>query len=190
MTAPTHDANPYGKPHFHAVERPWAPLAARISDQILTWADTHQLTVFGRYGYYFNNLLFATVPVHEERLEIWVRLTEKEADEMARSPQAAVHNHPVKGWMRYRIDDEKQVDEALRWVEKAYQGASRTWAEGVEAKAEPRPEGGHRLPLGAPIHMVPEATGQPHHKIPQGPSSSLYVTGLPIEGAHPQPSRA
>ena len=190
MSHPSPDTNPHGKPHFHPVARSWAPLAEAVSRQILTWSDTHQLTVFGRHGYYFNNLLFATVPVHEAALELWVRLSEEEATIMGRSPQASLHNHPVKGWMRFRIDHEKQVEEALNWVEKAYRHAQKLWEEGVAATLERSPEGAGRLPLGAPIHLVPEATGKPHHKIPQGPTSSRFITGLPVEGAHPQPLRS
>jgi hypothetical protein len=182
-----HDHNPHGQPHFKPVTRAWAPLAARLRDQILMWPDTHQLGVFGRHGYYLNNYLFATLPIHEEALVIWVRLAEADAAALASHPQASQHDHGVRGWMRFRIETDQHVTEALTWVEKAYKQAVDVWVRGVEATFDPNPEGGRLQPLGAPIHLVPEATGKPDHKIPQGPISSRFITGLAVEGAFPQP---
>lgn len=187
MSHHEHDHNPYGQPHFKPVSRAWAPWAERLRNQILLWPDTHQLGIFGRHGYYLNNYLFATVPIHDEVCEIWLRLSVDDARTLTSNPQASVHNHPVPGWMRFRIESEAHVEEALRWLDKAYKQAVKTWEEGVAAGFAPSPEGGRLQPLGAPVHLVPEAPGKMDHKVPQGPISSRFVTGLPVEGAFPQP---
>lgn len=178
---------PYSRPHPEHATPAWQAWAAQISTKLLSWDDVRQLSVFGRYGYYVSNYLFATVPIAEPVLEVWMRLAPAEASELEKNVRASRHEHPVQGWMRYRVDEEANVAEALQWLEKAYQTACRTWDEGVKKHAEPRPEGGIEHPLGVPIHLVPAATGKPDHKIPQGPRSGRFVTGLAVEGADPQP---
>jgi len=163
------------------------PWAERIIQQILSWPDTHQLTVFGRYGYYFHNYLFATVPTRDELLEIWVRLNPEDAEKILKSPQASRHIHPVEGWMRFRVDEDGQIQEALSWIERAYKTAEKYWSDQVDQLKKPSPEGGSVPPLGVPIQLVPEATGKPDHKIPQGPSSDKFASGLAVKGAAPQP---
>lgn len=167
VPVPSEEYGPPHAPHEHAA---WWPRAEKIVRKILTWADVRQLSVFGRSGYFVNALLFATVPVNEPVLEVWMRLSENDAAELAKNPRASEHIHPVKGWMRLRVDDDKQIDEAVRWIDRAYNDCLRM------------SQAGH----GVPIEKVPEATGLAEHKIPHGPRSGKYPNGLEIPGAEKQ----
>lgn len=160
----------YGPPHPLHHKSEWWPRAEKIARRLLEWPDVRQLGVFGRNGYFVNSVLFATVPLHEVALELWMRLSEADAAELSKNARASEHIHPVKGWMRLRVDSDDQVDEALDWFKRAYENA-------IKVSQENR---------GVPIEKVPEATALPAHKIPHGPRSGRFVTGLEIPGAHPQ----
>lgn len=167
MPVPSKD---HGQPHPLHHKSEWWPRAEKIVRRILEWSDVRQLGVFGRNGYFVNSVLFATVPLHEVALELWIRLSEVDAASLARNARASVHIHPVEGWTRLRVDSDDEIDDALTWIKRAYEHA-------IQISKE------HR---GVPVEQVPEATGLPAHKIPQGPRSGRFVTGLKIPGAHPQ----
>jgi hypothetical protein len=141
-----------------------------MARRLLEWSDVRQLGAFGRNGYYVNALLFATIPIHENVLEVWMRLSESDAATLGKNPRASVHIHPVAGWMRLRVDADEQIDEAVEWLKKAYENALKVST------------AGH----GVPIEKVPEATGLEAHKIPHGPRSGRFVMGLAIPGAETQ----
>lgn len=167
MPVPSKD---YGPPHPLHHKSEWWPRAEKLVRAMLGWEDVLQLGVFGRHGFFVNSLLFATVPLHEQALEIWLRLAEKDAEELKKNPRASIHIHPVAGWMRLRVDSDEQVDETLGWLKKAYDNAITVSKQGH----------------GVPVEKVPEATGEPSHKVPQGPRSGKYPTGLEITGAQKQ----
>ena len=160
----------YGQPHPVHHKAEWWPRAEKIVRSVLAWSDVRQLSIFGRNGYYVNRLLFATVPLNEALLEIWVRLPEADAAELAKNSRASRHDHPVPGWMRLRVDNDSQVDEATGWIERAYRAA-------IVASRSYR---------GVPVEKVPELPGHASHRVPFGPRTSDFVTGLDVAGALPQ----
>jgi len=182
--------SPYARPHPHLQHFPWEPWAKTLKEKLLSWNDVKQMTVFGRMGYYLNNYLFASLPLQEPLLEVWVRLSDADAVALVKDGHGARHEHGVPGWMKYRLDQEGDVTAAAQWLERAYNNAVGFWREGAAKSTAPKPEGANANPLGVPIDLVPEATGKPAHLIPQGPRSGEFITGLAVEGAAPQPGKA
>ena len=163
----------YGPPHAPHDRAEWWPRAEKIVRRLLQWDDVCQLSVFGRSGFFVNALLFGTVPVNEPDLVVWMRLSDKDAAELAKNPRASVHIHPVKGWMRLRVETDAHIDEAVQWMERAYN-------DGITMS-----QAGH----GVPIEKVPEATGLPAHKVPQGARSGKFPQGMDGVGAEKQGKR-
>lgn len=162
MPVPSKD---YGLPHTPHERAEWWPRAETMMCRVLQWEDVCQLSVFGRSGYFVNALLFATVPVNEPTLEVWMRLSTSNATELAKNPRACEHVHPVQGWMRLCVDTDDQIDEAVNWMRHAYDDAIKLSREG----------------RGVPIETVPEPTGISAHQIPHGPRSGRFALGLTSE---------
>jgi hypothetical protein len=177
VAVPPKEHNPYGAPHLEHVTPPWYDRNEKLRKAILEWADTKQLSVFGRNGYYVTNYLFASLPLQDRDLIVWVRLPLEDAQDMAKDERVSVHPHHIKGWMTMRVDEDKDVEPALKWIKKAYEAAIKV----VSEKPGEVP--------GAPIYKVPESPGKPDHKIPQGPRSGKFVTGLDSPGAFPQKAK-
>jgi len=160
----------FGAPHPVHHRSDWWPRAESIAKGLLAWDDVKEMGAFGRLGFFVNTLMFTTVPQHEEVLEIWIRLSESDAAELSKNSRASQHVHPVKGWMRLRVDADDQVDEALKWCKKGYDNA-------IALTRENR---------GVPVEKVPESTAHASHRIPQGPRSGAFSLGLEIPGANAQ----
>lgn len=159
----------HGAPHPLHHRSEWWPRAQKIAQKMLEWSDVKMMGVFGRFGYFANTLLFATVPQNESTLELWIRLSEKDAAELAKNQRASVLPHPVTGWMRLRVDSDDQLDEAVSWCKRGYDNAL------VITKAF----------RGVPVETVPLSTGQPSHKVPMGPASGGFKTSLDVPNATP-----
>lgn len=159
----------HGAPHPLHHRSDWWPRAEKISRAMLDWSDVKMMGVFGRFGFFANTLLFATVPQHENALELWIRLSEKDAAELGKNKRASEHTHPVKGWMRLRVDSDDQVDEAVSWCKRGYEHA-------LALTKEFR---------GVPVEKVPLSPAQPAHKIPHGPASGTVTVSLDLKGATP-----
>lgn len=167
-------SNPYGPPHPSHEKPAWWERADRIRQELLKWPDVRQLSVFGRMGYYVRNYLFGTVPLSEPKLDVWMRLPDNQRQEYERHALALPSPHGVAGWTRLDIKEDAHVDLALKALKSAYEAAcARAGKSGASE-------------VGVPIELVPEAPGKPERKIPQGPRTGRFKTGLDSPGAYPQ----
>lgn len=159
----------HGAPHPLHHRSDWWPRAEKIAKKMLEWPDVKMMGIFGRFGYFANTVLFATVPQHESALELWIRLSEKDAAELAKNKRASEHPHPVKGWMRLRVDSDDEVDEAVSWCKRGHDHA-------LVLSKENR---------GVPVEKVPLSTGQSAHKVPMSSASGQFTVSLDLAHAAP-----
>lgn len=169
-------ANPHGHgaPHAAPVKPDWWERADRIRQELLKMPDVRQLTVFGRHGYFVRNFLFASIPLSEPRLDVWLRMPDADRQKVERHALALPHPHAMPGWSNLEVREDGHVAVALEFLKTAYEAACQ------------RASKGGRDDVGVPIETVPESPATPGHKIPQGPRSGRFKTGLDIPGATPQ----
>ena len=175
--SPVSEAVP-SPPHVHAPssqEKPhWWERADRLRQALLTWPDVRQLTIFGRHGYYVRNCFFASLPLAEATLDVWLKIPDAQRQKYERHALALPAPHGMPGWTRLEIKEEAHVALALEALQCAYEAACSQAAKSGTSE------------VGVPVELVPEAPGKTHRKIPGGPRSGRFQTGLDVPGAYPQ----
>ena len=82
--------------------------------------------MFGRWGYFVGDMLFACFPVRVKEHDLWVRLT---ADDQKRAlVDARVRPHrrfSRKGWIELDVEGPEDLGRAVRWLQRAYNAATR-----------------------------------------------------------------
>jgi hypothetical protein len=76
--------------------------------------------MFGRWGYFVGETLFACFPVREKEHDLWVRLR---PDEQRRALAEGARPHRrfgARGWIELSIESPDDVTSALRWLRRAY----------------------------------------------------------------------
>lgn len=100
------------------------PLARRLNDTLAGWAQVRITPLFGRWGYFVGNLLFACFPLAPRQDDLWVRLP---LPEQARAvAEGGVRPHRRfgrRGWIEIDVKDAGDIARALRWLRRAHAAA-------------------------------------------------------------------
>jgi hypothetical protein len=123
-----------GRKTRRALERGGAGPAKRLNEALARWSGVRITPMFGRWGYFVGETLFACFPVREKEHDLWIRLT---AEDQARAlGDARIRPHrrfARKGWIELDVDGAEALDPALRWLRRAYATAAR----GAPGEVEP-----------------------------------------------------
>jgi hypothetical protein len=115
-----------GRKTRRALERGGAGPAKRLNEALAGWSGVRITPMFGRWGYFVGETLFACFPVREKEHDLWIRLS---ADDQARAladPGVRPHRRfSKKGWIELDVEAVGDLDPALRWLRRAYRAAVR-----------------------------------------------------------------
>ena len=96
-------------------------VAQRLNEALGRWPDVRITPMFGRWGYFVGDDLFACFPVRERDHDLWLRLTH---DEQARAlADARIRPHrrfARRGWVETNVESPDDVSHALHWLRRAY----------------------------------------------------------------------
>src|SRR5262245_47894056 len=98
--------------------------ARRLNDTLAEWPDVRITPMFGRWGYFVRNQLFACFPLRPADRDLWVRLPPSE--QVRALAQEGVRPHrrfARRGWVEMDIETARDVDRALRWLRHAHAAA-------------------------------------------------------------------
>ena len=97
------------------------------------WAGVRITPMFGRWGYFAGDRIFACFPLRDKDRDLWIRLAADDQARALREPGARPHRRFARrGWIELTIEDEAGLARALRWLRRAHAAA---------ARLEPPPEG-------------------------------------------------
>lgn len=77
--------------------------------------------MFGRWGYFVGETLFACFPLREQERDLWIRLSP--ADQARALEDARVRPHrrfARRGWIELDIESPEEIERALRWLRRAH----------------------------------------------------------------------
>jgi Family of unknown function (DUF5519) len=100
--------------------------AARLNERLAAWAGVRIRPMFGRWGYFVGEHLFACFPLREKEHDLWVGLSP--ADQARALGTVGIRPHrrfAKRGWIEYTVESSADVDGALPWLRRAYEGARR-----------------------------------------------------------------
>ena len=98
---------------------------ARTLNTVLGGWDGVRITpMFGRWGYFSGERLFACFPLRERDRDLWIRL--EPGDQARALREAGVRPHrrfARQGWIEMLIETETDAQRALRWLRRAWRAA-------------------------------------------------------------------
>ncbi len=82
--------------------------------------------MFGRWGYYVGERLFATFPLREKERDLWIRLGARDQARALAQPGVRPHRRFARrGWIEMDVNEPDDIGRALRWLRRAHAEAFR-----------------------------------------------------------------
>ena len=110
-----------GRKLRRTLERGGAGAAQRLNEALGPWAGVRITPMFGRWGYFVGETLFACFPLREKERDLWVRLSP--ADQARALGDARVRRHrrfARRGWIELDVEGPEDRGRALRWLRSAH----------------------------------------------------------------------
>ena len=105
--------------------------SARLNEAVGRWDGVRITPMFGRWGYFAGEQLFACFPLREKEHDLWVRLNPMDQARALRDEGCRPHRRfASRGWIEMEVETPDQVSHALRWLRRAYHHAERASARG------------------------------------------------------------
>jgi len=77
--------------------------------------------MFGRWGYFVGEQLFACFPLREREHDLWIRLTPQDQARALRDPGVRPHRRFAgRGWIEVDVADPTDLPRAVRWLRRAH----------------------------------------------------------------------
>lgn len=115
-----------GRKLRRTLERGGTGPALRFNETLGGWADVRITPMFGRWGYFVGETLFACFPLREKERDLWIRLAP--SDQRRALADARVRPHrrfAGRGWIELDVEEPEDVGRALRWLRRAHATATR-----------------------------------------------------------------
>ena len=102
--------------------------AQQLNEALGRWPDVRITPMFGRWGYFVGDDLFACFPVREKEHDLWIRLTRQDQRQALADARLRPHRRFARrGWVETDVESPDDVSRALRWLRRAYHASLRGW---------------------------------------------------------------
>ena len=116
-----------GRKTRRVLSRGGAGPAQQLNETLGTWADVRITPMFGRWGYFIGDDLFACFPVREKDHDLWLRLTRDDQTRALADTRLRPHRRFARrGWVEMDVESRDDVSRALGWLRRAYRTAKKT----------------------------------------------------------------
>ena len=123
----------HGRKVRRTLERGGIGASGRLNEVLGRWDGVRITPMFGRWGYFTGEQLFACFPLREKEHDLWIRLTPGDQARALREHGPRPHRRfAARGWIEMDVESPDDVSLALRWLRRAYHNAGRTSAQGDE----------------------------------------------------------
>jgi hypothetical protein len=115
----------HGRKLRRTLEKGGSGASGRLNTVIGEWAGVKITPMFGRWGYFTGDTLFACFPLKEKERDLWIRLTRDDQARALNDQRVRPHRRFArKGWVEINIEEPGDVACALRWLRRAYAAAT------------------------------------------------------------------
>ena len=122
-----------GRKTRRALERGGTGPAQRLNETLARWPRVRITPMFGRWGYFVGDRLFACFPVREKERDLWIRLAHDDQRRALADSHVRPHRRfSRKGWIELDVEGIEDMGRAVRWLRRGYTAAAR----GVPDEAE------------------------------------------------------
>ena len=115
-----------GRKTRRALARGGAGVAEQLNDAVGGWPGVKVTPMFGRWGYFVGETLFACFPLRLKEHDLWIRLNLEDQARALKTPGVTPHRRfAARGWVECRVDSPGAVPRALRWLRRGYEEVRR-----------------------------------------------------------------
>jgi hypothetical protein len=115
-----------GRKTRRALERGGTGPARALNAVLGRWDGVRITPMFGRWGYFRGEHLFACFPLRERDRDLWIRLAPADQTRALREPGVRPHRRFAgRGWIELVIESEADLPRALGWLRRARATAAR-----------------------------------------------------------------
>jgi Family of unknown function (DUF5519) len=114
----------HGRTLRRALARGGVGPARALNAELGGWEGVRITPMFGRWGYFVGERLFACFPLRDKEHDLWVRLTLE--DQRRALGEAGVRPHrrfARQGWVEIAVEGNPEVARALGWLRRAWRAA-------------------------------------------------------------------
>jgi len=98
--------------------------ARALNAALGAWDGVRITPMFGRWGYFVGERLFACFPLRDKDHDLWVKLSIEDQARALREPGVRPHRRFARqGWIEILVADETEAQAALRWLRRAWKAA-------------------------------------------------------------------
>jgi hypothetical protein len=116
----------HGRKTRRALERGGTGPARALNAVLGGWDGVRITPMFGRWGYFRGERLFACFPLRERDRDLWIRLAPADQTRALREPGVRPHRRFAgRGWIELVIESDADVPRALGWLRRARAAAAR-----------------------------------------------------------------
>jgi hypothetical protein len=110
-----------GRKTRRVLSRGGAGPAQRLNEALGQWSGVRITPMFGRWGYFIGDELFACFPVRERDHDLWLRLGRDDQSRALTDPRLRPHRRFARrGWIELDVDTPESLSLALRWLRRSY----------------------------------------------------------------------
>jgi hypothetical protein len=115
-----------GRKTRRSLSRGGTGAAGELNAQLGTWPRVRITPMFGRWGYFRGERLFACFPLRDRDRDLWIRLAPADQARALREPGVRPHRRFAgRGWIELVIESDADVPRALGWLRRARAAAMR-----------------------------------------------------------------
>ena len=93
----------------------------RLNENLGQWPGVRITPMFGRWGYFVGDDLFACFPLREKDRDLWIRLTTDDQRRALADTRMRPHRRFARrGWVETDVEEPDDLSRALRWLHRAH----------------------------------------------------------------------
>ena len=105
--------------------------AQRLNESLGQWPGVRITPMFGRWGYFVGEDLFACFPLREKDRDLWIRLTLDDQRRALADTRMRPHRRFARrGWVETDVEAPDDLSRALHWLRRAYTAVPRRRGDG------------------------------------------------------------
>ena len=109
--------------------------SGRLNEELGGWDGVRITPMFGRWGYFVRDELFACFPLREKEHDLWIRLTPMDQARALGEDGVRPHRRFARrGWIEMNVETGDEMYRALRWLRRAHRAAAN--ADGEESETD------------------------------------------------------
>ena len=110
-----------GRKVRRALQRGGAGAAQPLNEALGAWEGVKITPMFGRWGYFVGETLFACFPLREKEHDLWIRLAPADQARALGDERIRPHRRfSRRGWVELDVESPEEIGRALRWLRRAH----------------------------------------------------------------------